>query len=139
MIFKLYDCDIGVTARGVNYDFKHVDSVEVEDNERTVLVRGNNASDETGIDFKEGIKEPKIITVPVIDIPVELHNLLVDIYNKRERLDFYCIARSDGSSRVAKNSVLSQKPTQLSINDSPDSMNISLVFQTFKLDDKYKS
>lgn len=139
MIFKLYDCDFGVTVNGVNYDFTHVEDLTIEDPERTRLIRGANASDDIGIDYKEGIKEAKVVTVTVIGLPLELHNLLVDAYENKTRLDCYCISRVDGSSKIAKNAILSQLPVQTNLNDSPESMNVALVFESFKIAEKHKS
>ena len=73
MIFKLYDCDFGVTLNGVNYDFEHVENLQIEDPERTRLIRGGNAGNKTGLIYKEGTKEPKAITLTVIGMPAELH------------------------------------------------------------------
>jgi hypothetical protein len=80
MIFKLYDCDFGVTLGGVNYDFEHIENLQIEDPERTKLIRGGNAGNKTGLIYKEGIKEPKTITLTVIGMPMELHNLLKQAY-----------------------------------------------------------
>ena len=139
MVFKLYDCDCGVTIRGVNYDFVHVDNVSIEDPERTRLVRGANAGNKIGIEYKEGTKEAKTVTCTVIDIPLELHNLLKDVHAKAERLDFYAIARSDGSSKIAKNAVLSQEPKQLTLDDSAESLNTALIFESFDISEVKKS
>lgn len=139
MIFKLYDCDIGITLRGVNYDFVHVDSVTIDDPERTRLTRGANRGNKRGISYLEGSKEAKTVTTSVIEVPMELHALLVDAYRKQERMDFYCIARSDGSSKLAKNAVLSQEPQQLTLDDSPESMNTSLIFESFDVSENPKS
>ncbi len=139
MIFKLYDCDIGVTLNGVNYDFTHVDSVSIEDPERTRLTRGANAGNKTGIVYKEGVKEAKTITIPVIDLPLEVFELLQTAYNDKTRMDVYCVARSDGSSKIAKNSILCNEPKQLTMDETPDSMNVSLVFESFDVSEKHKS
>lgn len=138
-IFKIYDCDFGVTIRGVNYDFDHVDSVTIEDPEQTLLTRGANAKNKMGISYKQGSKEPKTVTANVMAIPFELHDLLKEIHREEERLDFYCIARSDGSSKIAKNAVLSQEPVQLTIDETAESMNLTLVFSTFDIEEKHKS
>jgi hypothetical protein len=139
MIFKLYDCDFGVTINGVNYDFEHVESLQIEDPERTRLVRGANAGNKVGLAYKEGIKEAKTITLTVIGLPVELNGLLKEAYSKKERLDCYCISRVDGSSKIAKNAVLSQEPRQLSLDESAESMNVALVFESFDVTEVHKS
>lgn len=139
MIFKLYDCDLGVTLNGVNYDFEHVDNLTLEDPERTRLVRGGNAGNKLGLIYKEGIKEAKTITVTVLGMPVELHNLLKQAYAERTRLDVFCISRLDGSSKIAKNAVLSQEPKQLTLDESAESMNTALVFESYDVSEVHKS
>lgn len=129
--FKLYDCDIGITLRGVNYEFDHVDSITIEDPKRVRLVRGANQKNKIGLSYLEGVKEATTVTTSVIDVPVELHKLLTEAHENQERMDFYCISRADGSSKLAKNCVLSQKPQQLNLDDSPESLNTSLVFESF--------
>lgn len=139
MIFKLYDCDFGVTLNGVNYDFEHVQGLQIEDPERTRLVRGGNASNKVGLIYKEGIKDAKTITVTVIGISMDLHNLLKAAYNDKTRMDCYAVSRVDGSSKIAKNAILSQEPKQLTVDDSPESMNSALVFESFDISEVHKS
>lgn len=139
MIFKLYDCDFGVTINGVNYDFEHVENLQIEDPERTRLIRGGNAGDKLGLVYKEGIKEAKTITLTVIGMPIEVHALLKAAYDDRARLDCYCVSRVDGSSKIAKNAILSQEPKQLSLDDTAESMNTALVFESFDVSEVHKS
>ncbi len=138
-LFKLYDCDVGLTIRGVNYDFEHVDSVTIEDPEKTRLIRGGNAGNKMGLDYKEGLKEAKSVTTSVISIPAALHDLLKDVYKTRERFDFYCVSRADGSSKIAKNCILAQSPKQLTLDDSAESLNTQLMFESFDIDEKHKT
>jgi hypothetical protein len=139
MIFKIYDCDFGVTLNGVNYDFEHVENLQIEDPERTRLVRGGNAGNKTGLVYKEGIKEAKTITVNVIGLSAELYGLLKTAYEARTRLDCFVVSRVDGSSKIAKNSILSQEPKQLTLDDSAESMNTALVFESFDISEVHKS
>lgn len=138
-MFRLYDCDVSLTIRGQTYTFDHVDSLAIEDNERTKLIRGSNAGNDLGLVYREGLKEPKVVTVTVIDIPMDLHNLLKDVYKTRERIDCNCISRVDGSAKIAKNGVLSQAPRQLTLDDSPESLNVALVIESFNIDEVLKS
>lgn len=137
--FKIYDCDFGVTLNGVNYDFEHVQNLAIEDPESTKLVRGGNASNKLGLIYKEGIKDAKTITVTIIGMTMDLHNLLKAAYVDRTRLDCYCVSRVDGSSKIAKNAILSKEPKQLSVDDSAESMNTALVFESFDISEVYKS
>jgi hypothetical protein len=139
MIFKLYDCDFGVTLGGVNYDFEHIENLQIEDPERTKLIRGGNAGNKTGLIYKEGIKEPKTITLTVIGMPMELHNLLKQAYTDKTRVDCYCVSRVDGSSKIAKNAILSQEPKQLTLDDSAESMHTALIFESFDVSEVHKS
>lgn len=139
MIFKLYECDVGVTLNGVNYDFTHVENLQIEDPERTKLIRGGNAGNTTGLVYKEGIKEPKTITLTVIGLEAALHDLLKQAYADKTRLDAYMVSRVDGSSKIAKNCILSQEPKQLTVDDSAESMNTALVFESFDISEVHKS
>jgi hypothetical protein len=139
MIFKIYNCDFGVTINDVNYDFGHVNSLTIEDNERTRLSRGANASDKIGIVYKEGIREAKVWTITVIGLSKELYDLLKSSYASQTRMDCFAIDRTDGSSKIAKNAVLSQEPKQLSLDDSAESMNVALVFESFDTSEDHKS
>lgn len=139
MIFKLYDCDIGITLNGVNYEFEHVDSVTVEDPKRVRLTRGANQKNKVGLSYVEGVKEATTLTTSVIGIPAELHALLTEAHEKETRMDFYCISRQDGSSKMAKNAVLSQKPQQANLDDTPESLNTSLAFESFDVGEVHKS
>jgi len=139
MIFKLYDCDVGVTIRGVNYNFPHVVSVVVDDPERNRLTRGANAGNKIGIAYKEGLRDPKTLTTVLEDIPKEVRDLLVECFDTQERIDLFVAARSDGSSRIGKNCVLGQPPRQLTLDDSAESMDVSLEFATYDLAETHKS
>lgn len=139
MIFKIYDSDFGVTLNGVNYDFEHVENLQIEDPERTRLIRGGNAGNKTGLSYKEGIKEAKTVTVTIIGMTAAIHNLLKTAYAEQTRVDVYMIARSDGSSKIAKNAILSQEPKQLTIDDTAESMNTALVFESFDISEVHKT
>lgn len=138
-IFKIYDCDFGITLNGVNYDFEHVQNLQIEDPERTRLVRGGNAGNKLGLIYKEGIKDAKTITLTVIGVPMDLHNLLKQAYTDKTRMDAYVVSRSDGSSKIAKNAILSQEPKQLAVDDSAESMHTALVFESFDISEVHKS
>lgn len=137
-VFKLYDCDIGITLNETRYDFTHVDSVQIEDPERTRLIRGANAGNTTGIAYVEGIKEAKTITIPVIGIPSALHNALKKAYKEKTRMEVFCVSRSDGSAKLAKKSILTQSPKQLTVDDSAESMAMSLVWESFEVEETHK-
>lgn len=139
MIFKMYNCDLGIKINGVTYDFDHVENFSIEDPENTKLIRGSNAKNKTGLVYKEGIKEPKRVTVTIIGISQELKAVLDAAYTGQSRLDVFCIDRTDGSSKVAKEAIISQQPQQLSLDSSPESMNLALIFESFDLSEVHKS
>lgn len=139
MIFKIYECDFGIKIDGVDYQFVHVDNLTIEDPENTRLTRGANAGNKTGFVYKEGSKEPKRITVTIAGMSVELKEVLDLAYKNQTRLDVYCISRNDGSSKMAKNAILNQQPQQLSIDESAESVNVALSFESFDLTETHKS
>lgn len=139
MIFKLYDCDVGIKVDGVSYDFEHVAEVQVEDPERNRLTRGTNAKNNTGLVFKDGLKDPKRWTMPVMNLTAALVEVLVGAFNDQKRLEVYAISRKDGSSKMAKKAVLSNKPQQLTLDDSAESMQVSLEFESFDIGEVHKS
>lgn len=138
-VFKMYECDFIVTIDGVNYQFTHVEGLQIEDPERTRLIRGANAGNKLGLSYKEGLKEAKVITLTVLDIPAELHNVLKTAYAEQKRMDVAVVSRADGSSKIAKNAVLSQDPKQLNMDDSAESLNVALVFESFDVSEVHKS
>jgi hypothetical protein len=139
MIFKIYNCDFGIKVNGVEYDFEHVAELQIEDNERNRLTRGSNAKNKIGLSFKDGLKEPKRWMLPILNMSAALHGVLTAAFEAQTRLEVYCIARDDGSSKMAKNAILSNRPQQLTLDESAESMNVSLEFETFDSTENHKS
>jgi len=139
VIFKIYNCDFGFKLNGVDYEFTHVENMAIEDPETTKLVRGGNGGDKVGLTYVEGIKEPKKVTCTVKGMTKDLKDVLDAAYAAKTRMDVYCIDRTDGSSKMAKNSILSTQPQQLSVDESADSMNVALIFESFDLTETHKS
>lgn len=137
-MIKLYDCDVGITFRGTNYEFAHVDSVTVEDPRRHRLIRGANASNKVGLAYTEGIKEAATITTSVIGIPAALHALLKEGFNAKERMDFWAISRKNGNAKYAKNCILGQEPQQPTLSGEAESLNTPLIFESFDVTDNIK-
>ncbi len=135
----MYNCDFGVTYKGTSYDFDHVEGLEIDDPEMTKIIRGSNAKNKLGLTYTEGSKEPKKVTCTIIGMSSALATLFTTIYESKERCEFYCVDRTDGSSKIGKSAILSQQPKQLSVNESPDSMNIALIFETFDFKEVHKS
>lgn len=139
MIFKIYDCDFGIKLNSVDYSFTHVQSLQIEDPEKNKLTRGANAANKIGITYKEGVKEPKMWTIPILSMSKDLKEVLDGVFDNQTRIDVYCIDRNDGSSKMAKNAILSNRPQQLTLDESPDSINVSLSFETFDSSEVHKS
>jgi hypothetical protein len=138
-MFKIYNCDFGIKLNGVNYNFDHVAEVQIEDPERNKLTRGSNAGNKVGLSYKEGIREPKRWTIPIMNMSAELKGVLDTAFDDQSRLEVFCIDRGDGSSKIAKNAILSNRPQQLVIDESADSLQVSLEFETFDSSESHKS
>jgi hypothetical protein len=139
MIFKIYNSDLGIKINGQDYQFTHVEGMAIENPEQNRLIRGANASNKVGLSYKEGIREPKRLTVTIIGMSPELKAVLDSAYQNQTRLEAYCIDRLDGSSKIARNAVLSQEPMQLAVDETAESMNVALVFESFDLSEVHKS
>lgn len=139
MIFKLYDCDVGIKVDGVGYEIEHVVEVQVEDPERNRLTRGLNATNKDGLVYKDGLKDPKRWTMPVMNLTAALVAVLNGCFDNQTRLEVYAISRKDGSSKMAKKAILSNRPQQLTLDDTAESMQVSLEFESFDLGEVHKS
>lgn len=139
MIFKIYNCDFGVKVNGTSYDFVDVAELQVEDPEKNKLVRGGNAKNKLGLAYKEGVKEPKKWTIPILNMSATLKGVLDGCFDDQTRVDVYAVDRTDGSSKIAKQAILCNRPQQLKLDDSPDSMHVSLEFETFDSNEAHKS
>ena len=139
MTFKIYNCDFGIKVAGVSYDFEHVDTLTITSTQRNRLTRGSNAKNTTGLTFKDGLKEPDVWAIPILQMSAELKDVLDGCFDKATRVECYCIDRTDGSSKIAKNAVLSNKPQQLLVDQTAESMQVSLEFETFESSEVHKS
>lgn len=140
MTFKMYNCDFGIKLNNVDYIFPNVDSLVIEDPEFNRITRGANGQDKIGLNYREGTKEPKTVTVTVLGMSADLKSVLDECYKKASRIDaVYAIDRTDGSGKMAKQAILCQQPQQLTLDDSPESMNVALMFQSYDLTETHKS
>ncbi len=138
MVFKIYKCDFGIKVDGTSYDFEHVAQVQIEDPERNRLTRGNNAKNMTGIAYKDGLRDPKRWTIPILQMSAASKAVLDDCFKNQKRLEVYAIDRDTGSSKMAKNAILSNAPQQLTLDDTAESMQVSLEFETFDSSEVHK-
>lgn len=139
MIFKLYNCDVGIKIDGVAYEIPNVVEVQIEDPERNRLTRGNNPNNKVGITFKDGIRDPKRWTMPFMNMSADLKSVLDSAFQDQTRLEVYAISRDDGSSKMAKNAILSNRPQQLTLDDTAESMQVALEFESFDLSEIHKA
>lgn len=140
MIFKVYESDFGITLNGVDYIFTDVENMAIDDPEFTRLTRGANAANKEGLVYKEGAKEPKRVTVTIRNLTPSLKGVLDNCYKNKTRIDsVYCIARADGSRKMANKAILCQQPQQLNVDETPEAMNVVLTFESFDLVETHKS
>ena len=138
MIFKIYNCDFGFKVGGVKYDFEHVTELQIEDNERNRLTRGANSNNKVGLTFKDGLRDPKRWTIPILNMSAALKEVLDNAFENQTRVDVFCIDRKTGSSKMAKNAILSNKPQQLTLDETADSLAVSLEFETYDSSENHK-
>lgn len=139
MIFKIYNCDFGIKYNGQTYEFDHVSELTIEDPERNRLTRGANAKNLVGLSYKDGLKEPKRWTIPILNMSAALKLVLDEVYDSGARVECYAIDRTDGSSKMARNAILSNRPQQLTLDETAESLNVSLEFETFDSSETHKS
>lgn len=137
--FKMYNCDWGFKYNGQTYKFDHVASLNVEDPERNQITRGANASNKVGIAYKDGLTEPKRWTLPILDMTKELKELLDLIFDSQARCEVFAIDRTNGNGKMARNAVLSNRPQQLTIDETPESLQVSLEWVTFDSAETFKA
>lgn len=138
-IFRLYNSDVSIEHNGQQYDFDQVDSLVIENPETTRLVRGADARDKVGLVFKEGIKEPKRATVTLLGITSDMYSLLTGVFDDKSRVKVSLVDRLDGSSMIFKQAILCKTPLQLTVDESPESINVVLEFESFDLSVGHKS
>lgn len=137
--FKLYASDTGFKVGGVTYNFPNVVSIEVEDPERNRLTRGANAGNKTGLAYKDGLTDPKRWTMPIMGLTPELKTVLDEAFKNQTRLDAFCILREDGSAKWLRNAILSNRPQQLTLDQSAESLHVVIELESFDNEEIHKS
>ena len=136
--FILTNCDFGFSYNGKNYDFtKEVDSVVIEDPQFKKLTRGGSGKSKTGLAYSEGAKEAKKITITLCGLPSSYLKLLKSLFESEERIDSYCVDRKSGITRNFNNSLISQEPRQLAIQEGAESLNVILILETFDIVEEF--
>lgn len=138
MSFKMYNLDFGFKYDGQTYRFDHVAELQVEDPERNQLTRGANAGNKVGLSYKDGLTEPKRWTLPILGMGKEMKDLLDLIYDTQARVEVFGIDRTNGNAKMARNAMLSNRPQQLTLDETPESLQVSLEFVTFDSAETFK-
>lgn len=138
MIYRMYDVEIGMKIDGVTYSYTDVVSLTVEDPLFNRLTRGANGKNREGIPYQEGVREPKRWTVIIQNMTQAVKNLLEERFQSVGRVDVFAIA-SDGSAKMLKTAILCQAPRQTTLDDTPDSMNVTLIFEGYEDTEDHKS
>lgn len=136
--FILTNSDFGFSYNGKNYDFtKEVDSVVIEDPQMKKLTRGGSGKSKVGLPYSEGMKEARKVTITLCGIPSSYLKLLKSLYESEERIDSYCIDRKTGITRSFNNSLISQEPRQLAIQEGAEALNVLLIIETFDIVEEF--
>lgn len=137
-MFKHNECDFGIVLGGVDYRFTNVQRIAIEDPERNALTRGSNGADKVGIAYRVGVSEAKRWTAEILDMSFAMKTALDAAYDNQTRMDVYAIDRKTGASKMARQAILANKPQQLTLEEGPESLQVSLEFETFDSSEKYK-
>lgn len=130
-MFKLYDCDVGIKVNGVSYNFPNVVEVQIEDPERKRITRGANATDKVGLSYADGLTDPKRATIPILGMTKELKAVFDDCFDGDVRVDLYMISRKNGAAKGLRNALMSNRPQQLVLDQTAESLQVSLEFESF--------
>lgn len=137
-MFQIWNCDGGITYKGVNYDFPDLDSVSYTFNLKKHLIRGANAKNKKGIIQHEGGKTPDTAEYNVVDCSDELYELLKKIYDNDERIDAYFVDRNTGKYVIYKDALIRDVPRQTTISEDDTSHSFILAVESFNVTEKVK-
>ena len=135
-MFQIWNCEGGITYKGVNYNFRDLDSVTYTYNLKKHLIRGANAQNKKGIISHEGGKTAEVAEYNVVDCSKELYRLIQQIYEKDERIDAYFIDRNTGEYIIYKDALIRDKPRQTNIAEDDTSHSFVLAVESFNVTEK---
>lgn len=139
MIFKCENMDFGFKHNGTSYIFTDCDGMTLDDGGKAKhITRGLNATNKVGIPYTENLNQPDVITMPTLNMPKELFELLQQLYADETRISAFAIDRKTGASRFINNALIQKPPKQLNIQDGADNLKVELVIESFDVDDKLK-
>jgi hypothetical protein len=136
-MFALYDCEVSIKISDQFYTFEHVDSVSFEDPKETKLTRGADGRNKQGLIYTQGHKDPEVVTLVLPGVSKSILDVLVSAHSAKSRVEVACIA-ADGSAKTAKNGVIRQRPQQLTIDESAESLNVQLIVESFDVSEVIK-
>lgn len=138
-MLQIWKCDGGFSYNGVNYAFRDLDSVAYTYNQKTHLIRGANATNKRGIIQQEGGKTSDVAEYTVVDCTKAIYQLLLSIYERKERIDAYFIDRSNGEYIIFKDAVIRDKPRQTNVAEDDTSHSFMFAVESFNVTEKVVS
>lgn len=135
-MYQIWNCDGGFTYKGVNYNFKDLDSVAYTYSRKNHLIRGANATNKRGIETMEGGKIADFAEYNVVDSSKEIYKLLGSIWENRERIDAFFIDRNTGEYTIFKDAVIRDKPRQTNISEDDTSHSFMFAVESFNVTEK---
>jgi hypothetical protein len=136
-VLQIRKCDFIFGYNGVDYNLTaETDAWSIEDPQAKHLTRGSSTTNKRGIIITEGTKDPRVITITLIAPAAEYLKMFKEIYNDEERVDFSIIDRVNGSKRTLKEAIIQKEPMQATMGEGADELNISLVIETYQIEDK---
>jgi hypothetical protein len=134
--FQISDGDAGFTYEGVNYTFSDVDSIDYTFNRKNRLTRGANGQNKVGLVYKEGLKTADVAEFRITDCSIDIYNLLLTIFNESKRINAWFIDRTTGEGFTFKNAIVRDKPRQMSIGESAESLSFMFAVESFDVTEK---
>ena len=135
-MFQIWNCEGGFTYNGLNYKFKDLDSVAYTYNLKNHLIRGANATNKMGILSQEGGKTPDTAEYTVVDCSKAIYSLLLQLFEKRQRIDAFFIDRNSGEYIIFKDAVIRDKPRQANVGEDDTSHSFMFAVESFNVTEK---
>jgi hypothetical protein len=138
MLFQISNGDAGFTLNLQKYDFKDVDNITYTFSKKNNLTRGASGTNRIGIPIKEGLKDPDMCDIKIVDCSVVVYNLLLSCFENQTRINVFFIDKKTGEGYTFKNSVITDKPRQGEIAEGIDAIHFMLKVKSFDVREKIK-
>lgn len=135
-MLQIWNCDGGFTYNGVNYKFRDLNSVAYTYSQKNHLIRGANATNKMGILSQEGGKTPDVAEYEVQDCSKEIYRLLLQLFEKRQRIDAFFIDRNTGEYIIFKDAIIRDKPRQANVAEDDTSHSFMFAVESFNVSEK---